>query len=50
MIKRISSKYRGKAANGRFVGGLNKRMKSVMYGDLMKSIKNYIPLLYLLGF
>tara|TARA_Y100000389_G_scaffold92145_1_gene88724 strand:+ start:16673 stop:20497 length:3825 start_codon:yes stop_codon:yes gene_type:complete len=43
MIKRISSKYKGKALNGRFVGGLNKRMKSVMYGDLMKSIKNKIP-------
>lgn len=43
MIKRISSKYKGKAVNGRFVGGLNKRMKSVMYGDLMKSFKNKIP-------
>lgn len=43
MIKRISSKYTGNAKNGRFVGGLNKRMKTSMYGDLMKSMKNKIP-------
>ena len=43
IIKRQASKYAGNSKNGRFVGGLNKRMKYTMTGDLFKSTKRKLP-------